>query len=159
MQNETCAVRALLSASVLVVFTGAGISAGSGIATYREPLTGIWAQHDPQTLETANAFRANPPLVWGWYLWRRQQVTNAQPNAAHRAVYLLAATGRKVSFITQNVGDLHERAGSVGVLHLHGSLCTPKCFACHRPGIPPQQQVLHPADLARLSHYPDRSMG
>lgn len=77
MQNETCAVRALLSASEVVVFTGAGISAESGIATYREPLTGIWAQHDPQTLETANAFRANPPLVWRWYLWRRQQVTNA----------------------------------------------------------------------------------
>ncbi|RMO09381.1 putative protein-dependent deacetylase [Pseudomonas cichorii] len=148
MQNQTRAVRALLSAREIVVFTGAGISAESGIATYREPLTGVWAQHDPQILETANAFRKSTPLVWGWYLWRREQVANANPNAAHRAIGQLASIGRKVSVITQNVDDLHERAGFVGVLHLHGSLRTPKCFACHRPGTPPQQQVPHLADGA-----------
>lgn len=129
----------------IVCFTGAGISAESGIATYRDPLTGIWAEHDPRTLETASVFRRNPQLVWGWYLWRRQQVTNAQPNAAHFAVAQLAATGRKVSVITQNVDDLHERAGSGDVLHLHGSLSTPKCFACHRPGTLPQHQMPLPA--------------
>jgi NAD-dependent deacetylase len=142
------AMEALSTAAKVVVFTGAGISVESGIPTYRDPLTGIWAQHDPRTLETASAFRENPSLVWGWYLWRRQQVANAQPNAAHLAVGQLAAPGRKVSVITQNVDDLHERAGSVGVLHLHGSLSTPKCFACHRPGTLPEHQLPSPADGA-----------
>lgn len=144
----TRAIEVLSSARNIVCFSGAGISAESGIATYCEPLTGIWAQHNPQSLETANAFRANPPLVWGWYLWRRQQVAVAQPNAAHLAVAHLPTIGRNVAVITQNVDDLHERAGSVSVLHLHGSLCTPKCFACHRPGIPPQHQMSLPADGA-----------
>ena len=153
------AVVALSNARDVVLFTGAGISVESGIPTYREPLTGIWAQHDPRDLETSNAFRNNPPFVWGWYLWRRQQVANAQPNAAHLAVGQLAATGRKVSVITQNVDDLHERAGSVGVLHLHGSLSMPKCFACHRPGtlpeyqtpIPPEGALIEPPRCGRCS--------
>jgi NAD-dependent deacetylase len=144
------ASEALSNSGHIVYFTGAGISAESGIATYRDPLTGIWAQHDPRTLETANAFRKNSPFVWGWYLWRRQQVTNAQPNAAHLAVGQLAATGRKVSALTQNVDDLHERAGSVGGLHLHGSLSTPKCFARHRPGTLPEHQMPIPSEGALI---------
>lgn len=127
------AVRALREARDIAVFTGAGISAESGIPTFRDPLTGFWAQHDPERLETAMAFRENPPLVWGWYLWRRQQVMQAEPNAAHRAIPRLATDGRQVLVITQNIDDLHERAGSQDVVHLHGSLMTPKCFACHRP--------------------------
>ena len=142
------AVEALSIAARVVAFTGAGISVESGIPTYRDPLTGIWAEHDPRTLETAKAFRDNPSLIWGWYLWRRQQVVNAQPNAAHLAVAQLAALGRKVSVITQNVDDLHERAGSVGVMHLHGSLSRPKCFACHRPGTLPSHQMPLPFDGA-----------
>lgn len=129
----TAAATALRQARHIVVFTGAGISAESGIPTFRDQLTGLWARHDPQRLETAKAFRANPALVWGWYLWRRQQVLQAQPNAAHRAIARLAGSGRHVTVITQNIDDLHERAGSQGVVHLHGSLITPKCFACHRP--------------------------
>lgn len=141
---------ALSNAGHIVCFSGAGISAESGIATYRDPLTGIWAQHDPRALETASAFRKNPQLVWGWYLWRRQQVVDAQPNAAHLAVSQLAATGRKVSVITQNVDDLHERVGSVGVLHLHGSLSTSKCFACHRLGTLPEHQMPIPSEGALI---------
>jgi len=148
MSEFEYAAMVLWNAREIVVFSGAGISVESGIATYRDPLTGIWAQHDPRDLETANAFRKSPPFVWGWYLWRRQQVTNAEPNAAHHAIGQLGATGRKVSVITQNVDDLHERAGSVGVLHLHGSLSTPKCFACHRPGILPQHQMPQPVNGA-----------
>lgn len=125
--------RALVNARSIVCFSGAGISAESGIPTYRDKLTGLWAHHDPQHLETAGAFRENPQLVWGWYLWRRQQVARAQPNAAHLALQRMVSLGRKVSVITQNIDDLHERAGSEGVLHLHGSLATPKCFACNRP--------------------------
>jgi NAD-dependent deacetylase len=134
------ASKALLNAKRIVCFSGAGISVESGIPTYREKLTGFWARHNPQHLETAKAFRENPSLVWGWYLWRRQQVSLAQPNAAHLALHEMAGSIRSVSIITQNVDDLHERAGSVDVLHLHGSLSTPKCFACHRPELMMQNQ-------------------
>lgn len=115
----------------IVVFSGAGISAESGIPTFRDPLTGIWARHDPERLETASAFREDAALVWGWYLWRRGQVARAAPNAAHLAIAQLAKL-REVTVITQNIDDLHERAGSTDVIHLHGSLAEPKCFACHR---------------------------
>lgn len=128
------AVAALRQARQVVFFTGAGISASSGIPTFREKLTGLWERYDPEALETAKAFQQNPPLVWGWYLWRRYQVSRALPNAAHDAIVQLAAH-RTVTVVTQNIDDLHERAGSAEVIHLHGSLHTPKCFACHRFGL------------------------
>lgn len=126
------AATVLQQARHVVVFTGAGISAESGIPTFRDQLAGSGAHRDPQLLETAKAFRKNPALVWGWYLWRRQSVQLARPNAAHQAIVRLADSGRQVTVITQNIDDLHERAGSQAVIHLHGSLMTPKCFACHR---------------------------
>jgi NAD-dependent deacetylase len=129
------AVDALQKARKVVFFTGAGISADSGIPTYREKLSGIWAGYDPRDLETAKAFRDNPALVWGWYLWRRLRVAQAEPNAAHLAIPRMANSRRLVSVITQNIDDLHERAGSLNVVHLHGSLAMPKCFACHRPAV------------------------
>ncbi|BDM22303.1 NAD-dependent deacylase [Pseudomonas shirazica] len=132
MDTLTKAAEILRSAQRIMVFTGAGISAGSGIPTFRDRLTGLWERQDPQRLETAKAFRENPALVWGWYLWRRQQVIQAQPNAAHRAIHRLSGSARSVTVVTQNVDDLHERAGNQDVLHLHGSLMHPKCFACHR---------------------------
>ncbi|MGV6953163.1 SIR2 family NAD-dependent protein deacylase [Pseudomonas chlororaphis] len=132
MTSTIEAVAALVGdAKRIVVFTGAGISAESGIPTFRDPLTGIWARHDPEKLETASAFREDAALVWGWYLWRRVQVAQAAPNAAHQAIAQLART-REVTVVTQNIDDLHERAGSADVIHLHGSLAQPKCFACHR---------------------------
>jgi len=132
MTSTVEAVASLIGdAKRIVVFTGAGISAESGIPTFRDPLTGIWALQDPEKLETANAFRADAPLVWGWYLWRRVQSAHAVPNAAHQAIEQLART-RAVAVITQNIDDLHERAGAADVIHLHGSLAQPKCFACHR---------------------------
>ncbi|MGX1186118.1 NAD-dependent deacetylase [Pseudomonas sp. F-14 TE3623] len=126
------AAELIAGAKRIVVFTGAGISADSGIPTFRDPLTSIWAHYDPEKLETANAFRENAALVWGWYLWRRALVAQASPSAAHLAVAQLAQTGREVTVVTQNIDDLHERAGSSGVIHLHGALDLPKCFACHR---------------------------
>ena len=132
MPDMDRAVAALKAAKSIVFFTGAGISAESGIPTFRDKLTGLWSTHDPEELETAKAFRENPALVWGFYLWRRIQMNQAKPNAAHFAIQRLATTGRSVAVITQNIDDLHERAGSVDVAHLHGSLKTPECFACRR---------------------------
>lgn len=80
------AQKALLNARKIVCFSGAGISAESGIPTYQDKLTGLWSCHSPARLETANAFRENPRLVWGWYLWRRQQSALAQPNMGHHAL-------------------------------------------------------------------------
>ena len=140
------AIKALSNAKKITCFSGAGISAESGIPTYRDGLTGLWARYSPQYLDTAKAFRENPSLVWGWYLWRRQQVRLAQPNMAHQSLCRIAATGRVVSIITQNVDDLHERAGSQDVLHLHGSLEAPKCFACHRPAVLTQDQIAIPEE-------------
>lgn len=127
------AAEVFLASKRVVFFTGAGISADSGIPTFRDKLTGLWEKHDPQRLETADAFRKNPALVWGWYLWRRRQVSQAKPNSAHISITRMASAGWDVSVITQNIDDLHERAGSKGVVHLHGSLMSVKCFACHRP--------------------------
>jgi NAD-dependent deacetylase len=137
----------------VVFFTGAGISADSGIPTFRDKLTGLWEKHDPQRLETADAFRENPALVWGWYLWRRRQVNQAEPNLAHRSITQLAKAGWDVSVVTQNIDALHERAGSKGVIHLHGSLMIAKCFACHRPfELTPKQ--LQTADEGKLIEPP-----
>lgn len=138
----------------IVCFSGAGISVESGIPTYRDKLAGLWSCSSPERLETANAFRENPRLVWGWYLWRRQQAALAQPNMGHCALRRIAATGRVVSVITQNVNDLHERAGSPEGHHLHGSLATPKCFACHRPKELAGEQLVVPEDGALIEPPP-----
>ncbi|MGA9223625.1 MAG: Sir2 family NAD-dependent protein deacetylase [Pseudomonas graminis] len=108
------------------------MSAESGIPTFRDKLTGLWSTHDPEKLATAKAFRENPALVRGFYLWRRNQMNQAKPNAAHLAIQRLATSGRSVAVITQNIDDLHECAGSVDVAHLHRSPKTPECFACRR---------------------------
>ena len=121
---------ALQQAKHVVVFTGAGVSAESGIATFRDALTGLWERFDTSDLATPDAFQRDEELVWGWYEWRRMQVLRAQPNHAHLAIAALARHVPTLTVITQNVDDLHERGGSVGVLHLHGSLHHPRCSVC-----------------------------
>src|SRR6185437_4456435 len=121
-------VAILRNARHVVVFTGAGVSAESGIPTFRDALTGLWERFDVAELASADGFRRDPELVWGWYEWRRMSVMRAQPNAAHRAIAVLATKVPRLTLVTQNVDDLHERAGSEGVLHLHGSLFAPRCF-------------------------------
>jgi len=123
--------QALRAARHVVVFTGAGVSAESGIATFRDALTGLWSRFDPAQLATAEAFERDPALVWGWYEWRRALVVRAAPNAAHHAIGAMAANVPKLTVVTQNVDDLHERAGS-RPLRLHGSLFAPRCFDCGR---------------------------
>lgn len=123
----------LREARHIVIFTGAGVSAESGILTFRDALTGLWERFDPEELATADAFRRNPDLVWGWYEWRRMRVMRAMPNAAHKVITTLERTVETLTLVTQNVDDLHERAGSSAPIHLHGSLFAPRCFACARP--------------------------
>ncbi len=143
-------IQAVHNARHLVVFTGAGVSAESGVHTFRDALTGLWARFDPMQLATPQAFLRDPALVWGWYEWRRQLLLGVQPNPAHEAIAQLQQRLPRVTLITQNVDDLHERAGSTGVLHLHGSIFEPRCFDCARPytftGVPAMaaEQALEP---------------
>lgn len=113
----------------LTVLTGAGVSAESGVPTFREAQTGLWARFRPEDLATPEAFRRHPGRVWEWYAHRRERVARAAPNAAHRA---LAEWERRVetfTLVTQNVDGLHQRAGSRRVIELHGNLTRTKCFA------------------------------
>jgi NAD-dependent protein deacetylase/lipoamidase len=107
----------------IAVLTGAGMSAESGVPTFRDAQTGLWAQFDPQQLATEEAFRANPSRVWDWYAFRREMIAKVEPNAGHGALAAFAQRhpGR-LTLITQNVDGLHQRAGSSGVLALHGNI-------------------------------------
>lgn len=119
---------ALAAARRVLVITGAGVSAESGIPTFRGK-DGWWRKLDPARLATPAAFAADPRLVWEWYDARRQAVAAAEPNPAHRALASLPREGREVLLVTQNVDDLHERAGHRGVVHVHGSIWTVRCTA------------------------------
>jgi NAD-dependent deacetylase len=126
-------INRLREAKHVVVFTGAGVSAESGIPTFRDAMTGLWERFDAHQLATPEAFHGNPSLVWGWYEWRRMRVMLANSNPAHQAIAALATKVPRLTVITQNVDDLHERAGSIHVLHLHGSLFQPRCIDCEQP--------------------------
>lgn len=135
----------LRSARRLAVFTGAGVSQESGIPTFRDALTGLWQNYDASSLATPEAFAQQPDLVWGWYEWRRAKVLACQPNPAHYAIAKLASHVAHCNVITQNVDDLHERAGSRHVVHLHGSLHAARCSVCglgfeYPPGIPDEPE-------------------
>ena len=116
-----------------VVMTGSGVSAESGVPTFRDAQTGLWAKYDAEELATPQAFTANPTLVWDWYVWRRELIQRAEPNAGHRALATLAQLTTDFVLITQNVDGLHQRAGNTGVVEFHGSIQRDKCFACDRP--------------------------
>ncbi|WP_024889367.1 SIR2 family NAD-dependent protein deacylase [Luteimonas huabeiensis] len=119
----------------IVALTGAGMSAESGVPTFRDAQTGLWARFDPQALATPEAFAADPARVWGWYRDRAAGVAAARPHAGHAGLARIARThGLRV--ITQNVDDLHERAGSPEVVHLHGALFASRCSRCARPATP-----------------------
>jgi NAD-dependent deacetylase len=123
-------IDALRQARHLVALTGAGISAESGVPTFRDAQIGLWAQYRAEDLATPQAFRRDPKLVWEWYEWRRGLVRQAAPNPGHRALAELEDRLPQVSVITQNVDGLHHQAGSTRVIELHGNIQRTKCFEC-----------------------------
>lgn len=127
MISEQIADR-LRSCERLVVFTGAGMSAESGIPTFRDAQTGLWAKFNPAEVASSDAFRKNPQLVWDWYVHRACFVHAAEPNAGHRAVAQIQSCLPDVRVITQNIDGLHQKAGSQDVMELHGSLFRLKAF-------------------------------
>ena len=122
----------LRRARSVAVLTGAGVSAESGIPTFRDAQTGLWARYDPHDLATPEAFERNPRLVWEWYEHRRALVAAAAPNPAHLALAELERRYANFTLITQNVDGLHRRAGSRNVVELHGDITRTKCFGEER---------------------------
>ena len=120
-------VTRLRSANHIAVLSGAGTSAESGVPTFRDALTGLWARYNPQELATPEAFARQPQLVWDWYAWRRELVAAVAPNPGHYALAEMERRARHVTLITQNVDSLHQRAGSRSVIELHGNLGRAKC--------------------------------
>jgi NAD-dependent deacetylase len=130
----------------LFVLTGAGISAESGLATFRGS-GGLWNGYRVEEVATPEAWHENPELVWNFYSMRRRDALAAQPNAGHRAlVQMEQQLGDRFYLCTQNVDDLHERAGSQRVHHMHGSLFQSRCVRCNHP-FPDQALYETVADL------------
>ncbi len=133
------------------------MSADSGIPTFRSGENGFWSEFNPEELATPAAWRRDKALVWGWYEWRRSLVMQAQPNPGHLAVARMQRD-LSASVVTQNVDDLHERAGAANVLHLHGSLFAARCFACGEPfalrePAPDARRQVTPPRCIRCSGY------
>ena len=122
-------IAALRDASHVCILTGAGVSAESGVPTFRDAQEGLWAHYDPEDLATPEAFLADPALIWRWYRWRRDLVADAQPNPGHHAIVKLADYFPRLTLITQNVDNLHQRAGSTDVIEFHGNLFEDRCSA------------------------------
>lgn len=116
----------------VAVLSGAGISAASGVPTFRGGPDSFWENVRPQDLATPEAFRRDPDQVWRWYDWRRGLVAACRPNPGHAALVSLEALTAEVTILTQNVDGLHQRAGSRRVIEYHGSLWTLRCTACGR---------------------------
>ena len=125
------------------VLTGAGVSAESGIPTFRSGPAAIWKNYSLEDLATPEGFRRNPTLVWEWYVWRRQLVRQAQPNPAHEALAELERLVEAFLLATQNVDGLHQRAGSRNVVELHGNILRNDCTRCDWTG-PVDEELLPP---------------
>jgi NAD-dependent deacetylase len=128
------------------VLTGAGISAESGIPTFRDAQEGLWAQYSPLDLATPEGFERDPELVWRWYEWRREMIRAARPNPGHVALVELARQMPRLTLVTQNVDGLHQRAGSPHVLEYHGNILRDRCTV--------EQVVAERAEDSRTSSLP-----
>ncbi len=138
----------LVQAQHVAVLTGAGASAESGIPTFRDP-DGLWEQFEPQELANVEAFLDNPALVQGWYAHRQSIASEAAPNAAHEALAQLEQCIDTFALITQNVDNLHQRAGSERVIELHGNITRTYCIDCERPATEDELDALAGGDPAQ----------
>lgn len=117
----------LAAAESVCVLTGSGVSAESGVPTFRDAQTGLWAKFEPEALATMEAFQRNPSMIWDWYEWRRKLVRQAKPNAAHYALANMESLFPRFSLITQNVDGLHQAAGSQKMIEFHGNIMRTIC--------------------------------
>ncbi len=122
-------VAALRDARHVCVMTGAGVSAESGVPTFRDAQEGLWAKYRAEDLATPEAFMADPDLIWRWYRWRRDLADEVEPNPGHYALAQLADIVPRLTLVTQNVDNLHQRAGSRDVIEFHGNIFVDRCFA------------------------------
>lgn len=122
-------IEIIKKAKRVVVLTGAGVSAESGISTFRDP-DGLWNKFNPMELASVNGFMSNPELVWDWYNYRRNIIGNTTPNAGHYAIAEMQDLFENFTLITQNVDRLHQNAGSKNVLELHGNIIDNHCLNC-----------------------------
>lgn len=143
--SDTLVSRCVRAGSI-AVSTGAGVSAESGVATFRDP-GGLWSKFRPEELANVDAFLGNPDLVWEWYSWRRSVISSVAPNPGHYALAELETLVADFTLITQNVDNLHRRAGSIHVVELHGNIERSSCTGCGRASAPdeapPSQRVPH----------------
>jgi NAD-dependent deacetylase len=128
MNSIEAAAEILLASSSVSILTGAGVSKESGIPTFRDAQTGLWANYDPQQLASPQGFMNDPSLVWKWYDGRRQKLAGVKPNPGHYAIAELEEIFSEVKVITQNVDGLHQQAGSKNIIELHGNITTFHCF-------------------------------
>ncbi|KPK58487.1 MAG: hypothetical protein AMJ59_14970 [Gammaproteobacteria bacterium SG8_31] len=126
-------VACLLAARSVVIMTGAGASAESGIPTFRDAMTGLWSRYSPEKLASPAGFAEDPALVWNWYAWRRDIVAAAEPNRGHKAIGEMQSILPDCTLVTQNVDGLHQRAGSKAVIELHGNLFENICSEDGQP--------------------------
>ena len=121
----------LLRTEKLVALTGAGVSQESGLRTFRDAQTGLWAQYKPEELASPEAFERDPKLIWDWYAWRREAVKAGRPNPGHYALAEMEKRALAFTLITQNVDGLHRMAGSQNMLELHGNIQRVRCADCY----------------------------
>lgn len=121
------AANVITHSEYLIAFTGAGISAESGVPTFRGSADSLWSRFKPEELATPEAFSRNPKRVWEWYIWRMNIIKKAKPNEAHLALARLESMGILKYIITQNVDGLHKKAGSRNVIELHGNIWRVRC--------------------------------
>ena len=148
----------LKAARRVLVLTGAGMSAESGVPTFRDAQSGLWANYKAEELATPEAFRANPKLVWDWYQERRDRIQTVKPHAGHAALVEMERHFEAFALVTQNVDSLHQRSGSRDVVELHGNIMRSACSETGRlidddwiaanPGRPPASPH-HPRGMAR----------
>lgn len=146
MEFPADVIQKLRAAKSIVVLTGAGISAESGVPTFRDAQTGLWANFNPEELATPQAFRKNPAMVWDWYMMRREMIKKVKPNPGHYALAEIETKVPQFLLVTQNIDDLHRLAGNRNVIEIHGNIQRTKCFDedlvveswDHKSGVPPK---------------------